>query len=59
MLTRLLAQVSVTTETHGYGESCPRVPDLDPQGNPIPENRQRHRRARSAVGVARSVSVPA
>ena len=39
-----LSGASVELVTQGHGEARPRVPNLDPDGNPISENRARNRR---------------
>ena len=44
VLTPLLADLPVELKTQGFGETQPRVPNLDTTGQPIPENQARNRR---------------
>jgi outer membrane protein OmpA-like peptidoglycan-associated protein len=44
VLTPLLADLPVELTTQGFGETRPRVPNLDATGQPIPENQARNRR---------------
>lgn len=44
VLTPLLADLPVELKTQGFGETQPRVPNLDATGQPIPENQARNRR---------------
>jgi len=44
VLTPLLADLPVELKAQGFGETRPRVPNLDANGQPIPENQARNRR---------------